>query len=180
MPKATGYTPASGPPADRSGVASASITEKARPSSHSPAPHSDNMALIHTSATTAPAASPITQNGLIGRHGSEPSSAPGAVGKAITAVSAQAGAAVASQPTAASRSTTHALRRTQGIRRRDCGLDMAQVPPASRDSGVGTRPDRRRRRRLRPGADHPPILGPGHALAVGDGDPRGLLDGDGE
>src|SRR3954463_9880368 len=100
MPKATGYTPASGPPADRSGVVSASMTEKARPSSHSPASHSDNIAPVHTSVATAPAASPITQNGLTARHGGEPSST-GSAGNASTVASAEAGAAVASQPTAA-------------------------------------------------------------------------------
>src|SRR3954454_11757682 len=102
MPKVTGYTPASGPSADRSGVARASITEKASPSSQSPASHSDNMALTHTSATTAPPASPSTKNGLIGRHENASSADEGSAGKADTTGSAEAGAAVASQPATAS------------------------------------------------------------------------------
>src|SRR4051794_36701993 len=147
MPKVTGYTEASGPSADRSGVVRASITEKARPSSHSPASHSDNMALVHTSATTAPAASPITQNGLIGRHDNASSVDDGSAGKAHTTGSAEAGAAVATHPKPASRRTTPTARgRAHRIPRRGRGLAMAQVPPAGGDRRSGARPDRRRRR----------------------------------
>src|SRR5688500_20227734 len=95
MPKVTGYIAASGPLADRSGVVRASITEKARPSSHSPASHSESIAMVHTSATTAPAASPMTQNGLIGRHGREPPTS-GSAGTASTVRWADAGAAASS------------------------------------------------------------------------------------
>src|SRR4051812_35893440 len=142
MPKVTGYTPASGPPADRSGVVRASITEKARPSSHSPAPHSDNMALIHTSATTAPAASPSTQNGSSGRHDSTPSSAAGSAGKASTVGSADAGEAVTTQMSAVRMKTTTSTRGGIGSPRPSRErLDIAQLPVAGRDRGLGSRPD---------------------------------------
>src|SRR5688500_3942453 len=113
------------------------MTEKARPSSHSPAPHSDNMVLIHTSATTAPAASPSTQNGLRGKHDSTPSSAAGSAGsagKASTVESADAGEAVTTQMSAVRMKTTTSTR--GGIdppRPSRERLDIAQLPVAGRD-----------------------------------------------
>src|SRR5919112_1764831 len=152
--------PASGPSADRSGVLSPSTTEKARPSNHRPAPHSDNIALVHTPVTAAPAACPTAQKGLIGRHGSEASPAagsPGVPGKA------HAGAVEASDaPT--TRTTARIRRRADRKRWLRCCSDMAELPVAGDDRRLGARPDRRSGSGLGPGADHPPVARPLHAL----------------
>src|SRR3712207_1558366 len=116
MPKVTGYTAASGPSADRSGVVSASTTEKARPSSHRPASHSDSIAATQTSVTAAWAASPITHIGLTGRHdvASPSAGSSGRAGKAHSVVSAAAGPVDASHTDVASTSTVISARALTG------------------------------------------------------------------
>src|SRR5680860_1554633 len=56
-------------------------------------------------------------------------------------------------------------------------LATAQAPVSGVDRRVGTRPDRRRRRGFRAGADQPPAPVPGHPLAVRGRDPGGLGEG---
>ena len=68
--RVVGSTAPSGPPADRSGVVKASMNAKVTFSSHSPADHSPIIADVHTSPTTAEAASPSQFSGFQSNVGS--------------------------------------------------------------------------------------------------------------
>src|SRR3954453_7100829 len=110
---------------------------KARGSSHSPASHSANMALVQTSLTTAAAPSPARQNMSVGRHGNVPPSGAGSVGKAHTGAAETT--AVRERPAFSTR-TTIARGSKDRICRERCGLDMTKVPIADIDCEIGVGP----------------------------------------
>src|SRR5665811_2257103 len=133
--------------AGRTGSLNASMIRKATASAHMDADHNATMAPFHPSAVATAAASPSQLMGL-----KLPRSMPNA-----------GGAAISVRPCSVA-----------GCR---AGLLTSELLVSGVDGCVGAWPDGRRRGRLSAGPDHPAARRPGHALAVGHGDPGGPCQG---